>query len=328
MILFKRILFIILKMTALLLVVSMISFWLVAKAPIDPLVSYIGTDSTLSDQSKNEIIKYWGLNEPIYKRYVYWIKNVTKGNLGESITYKRPVIDIISERFSYSIMLMIISWISSGILGYAVGIVAGIIENSAVDKIIQLCCIVIQSAPSFWFGLIMLSIFSVKLGWFPMGMAIPVGKLASEVTFWERIHHLILPAITLTIIGMSKIILFTRQKVIDVMNSGYIVFAKARGENTFQIVRRHLIRNTAIPIITLQFSSFSELFGGMALAETVFAYPGIGSAMSAAAANADAPLLLGIALFSAVFVFVGNLVSSLIGNIIDPRLRRGEDHVQ
>jgi peptide/nickel transport system permease protein len=107
-------------------------------------------------------------------------------------------------------------------------------------------------------------------------MAAPMGKLSADVTIADRVHHLILPVVTLTIVSISKITLYTRQKLIEIMSSDYILFAAARGESTKQLVMRHVLRNVALPAITLQFSSFSELFGGMALAETVFSYPGMG----------------------------------------------------
>ena len=152
-------------------------------------------------------------------------------------------------------------------------------------------------------------------------MAVPAGKLASEVTLADKIHHLILPVLTLTIVSISEVVLYTRQKVIEIMNSDFILYAKARGENTKQLIARHILRNVSLPAITVQFASFSELFGGMALAETVFAYPGIGTAITAAALNGDVPLLLGISVFSAIFVFVGNLIANILYGVFDPRIR-------
>ena len=156
-----------------------------------------------------------------------------------------------------------------------------------------------------------------------MGQAAPVDKLAEDVTLWDRIYHLILPAVTISILGISKITLYTRQKATEIMNSDYILFARARGESERQLVMRHCLRNISIPAVTVQFASFSELFGGIALAETVFSYPGLGSAITDAAMNADAPLLMGIAMFSAVFVFVGNLTANILYAVIDPRLKEG-----
>lgn len=311
----------------LLVAVSLVAFVLITKAPIDPLVSYIGTNSTLSEEAKEEIAEYWGLNDPLPERFAVWANHTLHGDLGESITYKKPVIEVIKTRFSYSIVLMLLAWALSGILGFLLGVLSGIYQGSIYDRIMKLFCLITKSAPTFWLGLLMLSLFAVKLGWFPMGMAVPAGKLASEVTLGDRIYHLILPVLTLTIVSMSDVILYTRQKVVEIMSSDFILYAKARGESRGQLVKRHILRNVILPAVTVQFASFSELFGGMALAENVFSYPGIGTATTAAALNADVPLLLGIALCSALFVFTGNVIANVLYGVFDPRIREGEEYV-
>jgi peptide/nickel transport system permease protein len=314
-------------MLLLLFLVSVLSFVLIAKAPIDPLVSYIGTESTLSGEAKDEIVRHWGLDRPLPARYASWARNILRGDFGMSIAYKRPVALVIRDRFSYSVVLMMLAWTFSGLLGYAAGILAGLRRDGLSDRVIKLFCLVLQSAPAFWLGLLILSFFSVKLGLFPFGMAVPAGKLAADVTLGDRIYHLILPTLTLTIVSIGKITLFTRQKLIEILNSNYILFARARGERDGQLIFRHILRNTAMPALTLQFSSFSELFGGMTLAETVFSYPGIGTATTTAALSGDAPLLLGIALIGALFVFSGNLIANILYGVVDPRLRQGGDYV-
>lgn len=319
----KNLLFELIRMVILLIAVSIIAFLLITKAPIDPLVAYIGTESTLSQEAKNEIAEYWGLNDPLPERFMTWLNHAVHGDLGTSITYKKPVIHVISERFSYSIALMFAAWVLSGILGFIIGILCGLYQGGLFDRLMKLFCLTVKSAPTFWLGLLALMFFSVYLGWFPIGMAVPMGKLASEVTIWDRIHHMILPAMVLTVVSISEVVLYTRQKLVEILNSDFILYARTRGENTRQLVVRHVLRNIALPAITLQFSSFSELFGGMALAENVFAYPGIGTATTAAAMSADVPLLLGISLFSALFVFTGNLIANILYGIFDPRIREG-----
>ena len=320
----KNMLFETMRMILLLISVSVLAFILITKAPIDPLVSYIGMESTLSEEVKMEIAEYWGLNDPLPQRFFKWAGNVLQGEMGTSITYKKPVITVIKERFAYSFVLMFWAWLLSGVLGFILGILCGMKPGGLLDHITKLFCLIMKSAPTFWLGLLMLMVFSVMLGWFPLGMAAPMGKLASEVTLGERVYHLILPVITLTIVSMSEVVLYTRQKLIEIMHSDFILYARARGESDGQIIRRHILRNIALPAITVQFASFSELFGGMALAENVFSYLGIGTATTAAAMKADVPLLLGIVLCSALFVFVGNLVANLLYGIFDPRIREEE----
>ena len=308
-------------MLSLLIAVSILSFILVTSSPIDPLTAYVGTESTLSEAAKEEIAEHWGLNDPPVTRFITWGKNVLQGDLGTSITFKQPVKTVILERFKYSIVLMLVAWVFSGVLGFIIGILAGVYKGSIFDKIIKIFCLALQSAPTFWIGLLVLSLFAVKLGWFPIGLAAPMGKLSSDITIWDRIYHLILPALTLSVLSIGKITLFTRQKLIEIMNSDFILFAKARGENTAQLIMRHGIKNIALPAITEQFASFSELFGGISLAETVFSYPGLGTATTAAGLKGDVPLLLGIAIFSAIFVFVGNFIANILYGVLDPRLK-------
>lgn len=321
----KNIMYEVARMLLLLFLVSFLAFLLIAKSPIDPLSSYIGTNSTLSPEAKAEIVNHWGLNDSIPHRYLTWLVNVFHGDMGMSISYKKEVVSVIKERFAYSAVLMAMAWILSGVTGFFLGVICGVRQGGFFDRITKAFCLLVKSAPTFWIGILFLVIFAVKLGWFPIGMAVPMGKLESEVTLGDRIYHLILPVITLTIASISEIVLYTRQRVVEIINSDFILYARARGENTWQIVTRHVLRNALLPAITLQFASFSELFGGMALAENVFSYPGIGTATTTAALNGDAPLLMGIALISAVFVFTGNLIANILYKVCDPRIREGEN---
>lgn len=312
-----------LRMGSLLVAISILAFLMVSSAPIDPLTAYIGTSSTISEDAKEEITEYWGLDKPPVERFLAWAGNTLRGDFGESIVYKQPVLTVIQERFQYSLALMLASWLCSGLLGFGLGVLAAVYKDSLLDKAVKIICLVFQSSPTFWAGLLALSVFAVQLGWFPIGLAAPMGKLASEVTLGERIYHLILPAATLSVLGIGKITLYTRQKLVEILGSEFILYAKARGEGTWQAVGRHGLRNIAIPAVTVQFASFSELFGGIALAESVFSYPGIGSAVAAAGLGGDVPLLLGIAIFSAVFVFTGNLIANILYGAIDPRIKEG-----
>lgn len=321
----KKIMYEVARMLLLLFLVSFLAFLLIAKSPIDPLSSYIGTNSTLSPEAKAEIVNHWGLNDSIPHRYLTWLVNVCHGDMGMSISYKKEVVSVIKERFVYSAVLMGMAWILSGVIGFFLGVICGVRQGGFFDRITKSFCLLVKSAPTFWIGILFLVVFAVELGWFPIGMAVPMGKLESEVTLGDRIYHLILPVITLTIASISEIVLYTRQRVVEIINSDFILYARARGENTWQIVTRHVLRNALLPAITLQFASFSELFGGMALAENAFSYPGIGTATTTAALNGDAPLLMGIALISTVFVFTGNMIANILYKVCDPRIREGEN---
>ncbi|AOV06939.1 ABC transporter permease [Sporosarcina ureilytica] len=312
------------RIATLLVAICLISFLLVKNSPIDPIQAYIGADMLkVGPEQREKIAEYWGLNEPVFVQFLNWGSAVLKGDLGTSMIYRRPVMDVIGERFLNSVVLMITAWIFSGIVGFILGVVAAMKRNTWIDRVIQWYCYTLASTPTFWVGLLMLIVFAVWLGWFPIGLGVPVGVLAEDVTFTDRLQHLLLPAITLSILGVANVALHTRQKLIDVLASDYVLFAKARGERGFTLFWRHGLRNVALPAITLQFAAFSELFGGAVLAEQVFSYPGLGQATVEAGLRGDVPLLLGLVIFSTLFVFIGNLIADLIYQIVDPRTREG-----
>lgn len=310
-----------LRLSFLLFGVSVVCFMLIISSPIDPVEAYVGAESNISQEQKEVIAGYWGLDKTPVERYFVWLKHFLHGDMGDSIAFQRPVKQILKERFMASLMLMLTAWIISGILGFVLGIVAGMNEGKWQDKCIKAFCFVLSSTPVFWVGLLLLILFSVKLGWFPIGFAVPIGKSAQEVTLADRIYHLILPAFTLGITGISNIALHTRTKLIEILQSDYMLFAMARGESKKQMIRRHGLRNIASPAITLQFAAFSELFGGSVLAEQVFSYPGLGNAATIAGLNADVPLLLGVAMISVVFVFAGNLIANVLYGLLNPQIK-------
>lgn len=310
------------KIITLLLAVSIVSFTLVSISPIDPVQQYLlGLGTAVSPEKRAELEQYWGVDKPPVERYMIWLNELLHGNMGESSIYRRPVAQIIAERFVNSFALMLCAWILAGLIGFALGCVMGMYHDRMPDKILKKLCYVLSSVPTFWLGLLLLLIFSVWLGWFPIGFSSPIGVTSVKVTIRQKLHHLILPAFTLSLMSFSNIALHTRQKLIDVLNSEYVLFARARGEGRWTILLRHGLRNILLPALTLQFASFAELFGGSVLAENVFSYPGLGSAVSAAGLQGDVPLLLGITLFSALFVCVGNMIADVLYCVIDPRIR-------
>ena len=310
------------KIITLLLAVSIVSFTLVSISPIEPVQQYLlGLGTAVSPEKRAELEQYWGVDKPPVERYMIWLNELLHGNMGESSIYRRPVAQIIAERFVNSFALMLCAWILAGLIGFALGCVMGMYHDRMPDKILKKICYVLSSVPTFWLGLLLLLIFSVWLGRFPIGFSSPIGVTSGNVTIRQKLHHLILPAFTLSLMSFSNIALHTRQKLIDVLNSEYVLFARARGEGKWTILRRHGLRNILLPALTLQFASFAELFGGSVLAENVFSYPGLGSAVSAAGLQGDVPLLLGITLFSALFVCVGNMIADVLYCVIDPRIR-------
>ena len=372
------------------LAVSLVTFVLVSVSPIDPVQANVGQTAyiNMSEAKRAQLAEYWGVNTPLWERYANWFVDLLHGDLGTSLRFNAPVIDVIATRAVNSLALMATAWAVSGVLGFALGILAGANRGRLIDRIVKGYCFLLASVPTFWLGLLFLIVFSVQLGWFPFGFSVPIGVSAADVTFADALHHLALPALTLSVIGVANIALHTREKTIDVLESDYVRFARARGlstwgalrhhglrnlalpaltlqslpaltlsvvgvanialhtrEKTIDVLesdyvrfararglstwgalRHHGLRNLALPALTLQFASISEIFGGSVLVEQVFSYPGLGQAAVTAGLGGDAALLVGIALFSAAFVFTGNLIASTLYGVVDPRMRKGAAH--
>lgn len=313
------------QMVILVFVVSIVTFALMKASPIDPLQANVGQAAlgAMSPEQIEKLEKYWGVNTPPVKQYLSWAKDFIKGDMGVSLLYRQPVTAVIGVKLSNSLFLMIFAWVLSGILGMTLGVIAGMNRGKIIDRGIKGYCLVISSTPSFWLALLLLMIFGVWLKVLPIGLSVPIGVEASGVTFADRVRHAILPALTLSITGVSNIALHTREKMIDIMESDYVLFARSRGETGWKLFWHHGMRNVLLPAITLQFASISEIFGGSVLVEQVFSYPGLGQAAVSAGLGSDMPLLMAITIVSSLFVFGGNLIANLLYGVIDPRIRRG-----
>ena len=313
------------RVLLLLFAVSVVTFGLISVSPIDPLQANVG-QAALGAMSEEQIAKlqsYWGVDTPPVERYFNWLKDVLKGDMGTSLLYRQPVTTVIAVKLSNSLFLMGLAWVISGVIGFILGVTAGVFQGKWPDKIIKGYSLVVASTPGFWLALLLLIIFGVWLKVLPIGLSVPIGVEASGVTFLDRVRHAILPALTLSITGVSNIALHTREKMIDIMESDYVLFARAKGESLFTIVKRHGLRNVLLPAITLQLASISEIIGGSVLVEQVFSYPGLGQAAVAAGTGSDVPLLLGITLITAAIVFMGNFIANLLYGVVDPRIRKG-----
>jgi peptide/nickel transport system permease protein len=311
------------RFVLLLSIVATLSFVLVSNSPIDPVDAYVGAALLkVSPEQRALIAKRWGMDRPPLERFVAWAGQLAQGDFGMSSIFNEPVLCVIGKRFFTSFWLMALAWSLSGLLGFALGLAAGACEGSALDRGITLYAYTMASTPTFWVGMVLLSIFSVQLGWTPVCCAWPPGSGPEQVTVLERLYHLLLPALTLSVIGVAQIAMHTREKTVDAMHSEYAIFARAQGESVPGLVILHVARNVALPAVTLQFASLGELFGGAVLAEQVFTYPGLGRATVEAGIRGDVPLLLGIVLFSTAFVYTGNTLADLIYLVVDPRMRK------
>lgn len=315
----------ILRMVVLLVLVSLGAFLLVSASPIDPLQTNIGQTAlgSISQEQIERLREYWGVGIPPLKRFFSWARGALRGDMGISLLYRQPVVQVIRVRFYNSLWMLGISWVLSGVLGVLLGVAAGAKKDSVWDRGISAWILLTASMPAFWLALVLLMVFSVWLKLLPIGFSVPAGVEAGQVTWTDRMVHAILPAAALSITGCSNIAMHTRQKLVEVMESDYVLFARARGDSAWRIVWQHGMRNILIPVVTLQFASISEIFGGSVLVEQVFSYPGLGQAAVTAGLGGDVPLLMGITVITAVIVFAGNMAADMVYTFVDPRIRRG-----
>ena len=276
----------------------------------------------MSPEQVEKLEAYWGVNTPPVERYLGWLGSILQGDFGTSLLYRQPVLAIIGERLGNSIWVLAFAWVFSGLLGMAFGVLAGVFRGRLPDRCIRGYCLLISSTPAFWLALLLLLIFSVWLGWLPIGLSVPIGVESSAVSLMDRLRHAILPALTLSITGVANIAMHTREKMVDVLESDAILFAKARGESLPSIVWRHGLRGVALPAITLQFASISEIIAVRYCGTGIFlSRPG--ASRRNGGLGSDLALLLGITVITAAIVFAGNLAADLLYGVVDPKIRRG-----
>lgn len=311
------------------LAVSFVCFALVSASPIDPVQANVGQNAMMgmSAERRAQLASYWGTDTGLIERYASWAAAFVTGDWGTSLRFNAPVTEVIAHKAANSLAMMTVAWLLSGVLGFILGVAAGAKRGGLLDRFVKGYCYLLASTPTFWIGLLVLMVFAVNLRWFPMGFSIPIGVSAADATIFQSLHCMVLPALTLSLVGVANIALHTREKTIDVLESDYIRFARSRGLSLWEALRHHGLRNLMLPALTLQFASISEIFGGSVLVEQVFSYPGLGQAAVTAGLGGDAALLVGIALVSAALVFAGNLIANILYGVVDPRIKEGEAHV-
>jgi peptide/nickel transport system permease protein len=294
-----------LLMIPVLMGVSLIVFSLVRLIPGDPAELLLGEDYT--QEAAEELRTEWGLDKPIYIQYLIFLKQLLRGDLGDSIRSGRPVTQELSERFKNTVQLAILALILASVIGISAGIIAGTRPFSLIDSLTMVGTVAGVSMPVFWLGLMLIYLFAVNLNWLP---AVGIGG----------IRHLILPGITLSAFTMATIARQSRSSMLEVMEQDYITTARSKGLTESGVIRRHAIKNAMIPIITVQGVMMGRLLGGSIVTETVFAYPGMGKLLIDGIVGRDYPIVQGAILFYALSFSVINLVVDLTYVFFDPRI--------
>ncbi|WP_142417897.1 ABC transporter permease [Citrobacter braakii] len=312
-----------LRLIVLLVLVAAGTFMLLSFSPVDPIRAYIGNDLLhVPPEQYARIAARWGLDQPLWERFGHWFIRVLQGDLGYSMLFNAPVASVIKERFATSFALLGGAWLLSGILGTAMGFVAGRYLNRWPDKAICRLSYLLSSLPTFWIGMLLLALFAVRWPVFPVCCAWEPGNSGDMATLAERLRHLVLPVCALSLLGLGQITLHTRESIASVMKSDFVRFARSQGDKGWSLLRHQVLRHAITPALCLQFASLGELLGGALLAEKVFAYPGLGQATIDAGLRADLPLLMGIVLFSTVLVFIGNSLSTWLVHVLNRALER------
>lgn len=300
----------------LLLLVSMIGYCVLLLAPGGPMSQFALTPG-ISKADLDRIAEQMGLNRPIIVQYADWLWNLLQGNWGNSFRDNRPVLTIILEHLPATLLLMGTATAIAIGLGTWIGIQGAVKRYSIFDYAATVGAMVALSVPTFWFGLVAIYVFSLNLGWFPAGNMYTIGNGSVGDYLW----HLVLPASVLALVDVAIWSRYMRTATLDVINQDFVRTARAKGLTRRRVLFKHVVGNALLPMITLAGLQLPALLGGALVTETVFTWPGMGRLFLDSLGYSDYPVVMGLLIFSAVMVLIGNLLADLLSAFIDPRIR-------
>ena len=316
-----------------LLGISIIIFLMMHITPGDPAELLLGERAT--EPALEALREHLGLNEPLYIQYGMFLKRLMKGDLGETIWTRQKVWVEVKQRFPATIELSIAAMLISTFLGVILGIISATKQYSIFDYLSMLGALVGVSMPIFWLGLVLMLIFSLNLGWFPMSGRLSVGIDLDTITnfyildalltknwaaFKDTLWHITLPAFTLSTIPTAIVARMTRSSMLEVLRQDYIKTAKAKGLSPGIVIIKHALRNALIPVITVIGLMFGILMAGAILTETIFAWPGVGKWLYDAVLQRDYMVIQGGTLFVAAIFVIINLVVDILYAVINPKI--------
>jgi peptide/nickel transport system permease protein len=289
-----------------LLGVAAITFLLLYALPADPARMIAGRSATA--QTVANIRHELGLDQPLLLQFVHYLGNLLQGDLGRSYAQKTEVWTLIAARLPATLTLMAAGIVVEVILGMTLGTLAALSRGGFLDRLVMTSAFVGVSAPQFVVALMLLYVFAVTLGWFPM-------------SGYGTFAHVVLPAMTLGLLGAGWYARMVRSAMIDVLNQDYIRTARAKGLSARRVVLRHALPNAVLPIIAMIGIDIGQFMGGVVVVEAVYGWPGIGQLAWQAIQQVDVPIIMGVTLTSALAIIIGNLIADLIAPVIDPRIR-------
>ena len=303
------------------LTIVVLNFALLHLAPGDAADVLAGEAGSATPEYMAQLRQRFGLDQPIYVQLLVYVKRVATLDLGYSFRHNMPVADLIATRLGPTLLLMLTVFASSVGFGALLGAIAARNLNRWRDSLISMLAVLAYATPVFWAGLMLIVVFSIKLAWFPTsGMETVAAFYEGFARVRDVAWHLVLPAITLTLFYLALYTRLMRASVLDQFAMDYVVTARAKGLTERQIARRHVLRNAALPVVTMAGIQIGGLLGGAVVVETVFGWPGLGLLAYESLFARDINLLLGIFLVSAVLVVAVNLVVDVIYSLLDPRI--------
>ena len=310
----------ILQTIPLLIIVSLISFFIIRLSPVDPLAE-LRLNPSVSQETLQKETQRLGLDKPIIVQYGKWAKSFLKGDLGITSNGER-VSTKLKERIPNTLLLTTIVILMSWLAGLPLGIVAALNRGKPLDRILTVLTSIGMAIPSFFFAVLLL-IFAVRTGWFPVG-GLTSANFA-DMGFFRQIlditHHLILPVTVLFTLSLAGLQRQMRANMLDVLDSDYVKFARAKGLSETQIIYKHALRNAVNPLITLLGFEFAGLLSGAALTEYVFQYPGLGRLILEAVLKSDINLVMASLMMGAIMLVIGNMIADILLVITDPRVK-------
>lgn len=301
-----------------LLGVSMLVFIAVELAPGDVVDAMLPPESFSSEAAKEQMRERYGLNDPAPLRYVQWLGRTVTGDLGYSLTSSEPVIDVILRRLPATLQLVGFAMAISILIGISSGVIAAVRQYSAIDYLTTFFSFFWLSIPAFFLGLLLIYLFAVKLHWFPVFGA---SSASAQHPVLDRLHHLVLPGVTLGLELAAALTRYTRASMLEVLHTDYLRTARAKGLQERLVITRHALKNALIPVITVIAFRLPYLIGGAVIIETVFQWPGLGLLMLNAATQKDYPMVMGLALIVTSVVVASSLLADLAYSLVDPRIR-------
>jgi peptide/nickel transport system permease protein len=295
--------------------ISLVSFAIMYVAPGQPAV--MNLDPTISVEARARQIEALGLNAPPHIQYVRWLRNVVQGDFGLSFSKRVPVSDMVRERLPNTLLLMIASALIATVIAIPLGVLSARKPYTPLDYAVTLGAFLGLATPNFWLGLMLIMVFSVQLGWTPVG---GVATIGAEFSLLDRLQHLILPAAVLATADMAGLMRYTRSSMLEVLQQDYIRTARAKGLPERRVIYTHGLRNGLIPIVTIFGLMLPTFIGGAVIVESLFSWPGIGKLFIDAVFERDYPVIMAITMFGAVLTVLGNLIADILYAVLDPRI--------